>query len=146
MRVALIVRQPFLNQILSGKKTVEYRTRRTPDLGTIGLIEQGKPGLLVGQVDIAAVSFLPESERPTSRDTYAYHLANPVRYSTPKRIEQKRGAVIWVRLAANRTSAPSVERRRASTNATNDDMARKGGKGKGKGGRSSKSSSGSGGG
>ena len=45
---ALIVRQPWIDLILSGEKTWEMRSRPTNVRGRIGLIEQGT-GLIVGE-------------------------------------------------------------------------------------------------
>lgn len=51
MERALIVRQPWIEKILSGEKTWEMRSKRTLVRGRIGLIEQGT-GLIVGECDL----------------------------------------------------------------------------------------------
>ena len=51
MNRGLIIKQPWIELILSGKKTWEMRSRPTHIRGKIGLIEQGT-GLIVGEVEI----------------------------------------------------------------------------------------------
>lgn len=110
---ALIVRQPWIDLILSGKKTWEMRSRPTIVRGRIGLIEQGT-GLIVGEANIDdsldrkygifdknADNF--ERHRILDRGElfnwpYPWVLSNAIRYETPIKYNHPNGAVIWVDL------------------------------------------------
>ncbi|MEC7583714.1 MAG: ASCH domain-containing protein [Planctomycetota bacterium] len=50
----LLVKQPWIDKILSGKKTWELRGSATRNLGKIALLESGS-GLVVGTCDLVAV-------------------------------------------------------------------------------------------
>ena len=112
MERALIVRQPWIELILSGRKTWEMRSSPTKIRGRVGLIEQGT-GLIVGETTI--LDSLPAlGELQLRCGGYRYHkildhdilnkwkypwvLHNTVRYQTPKPYSHKPGAVIWVKI------------------------------------------------
>lgn len=108
---ALIIRQPYLNQILSGGKIWEMRSRPNKVTGKIGLIEAGS-GLVVGTCFIGRSMPPLYTERMAGYfqhchkvedlrlivDKWRYpwpvnaarRLPKPVPYNHPK------GAVIWV--------------------------------------------------
>lgn len=108
---ALIVRQPWIELILSGQKTWEMRSTGTSIRGRIGLIEQGT-GLIVGECSLDHVG------EPIDRFNlgYGHHLhkvddfellekwrfpwvlSGAVRYKTPIEYSHPKGAVIWVKL------------------------------------------------
>lgn len=91
---AISIRQPYVEEILLGKKKYEYRTRQTHIRGRVFLYaSKGKVdktrwskikmqpgdlpvGLIVGSVEIADCKF---SE---SLNCFAYKLKNPKRYKT----------------------------------------------------------------
>lgn len=113
--IALGVRQPWIELIVRGVKTVEVRSSHTRQRGTIYLYASKKPadipaataaaskhdvdldevpyGLIVGTVDIVGSrECTPDDEAascvPTSllEGKYAWELANPVRFDEPLRV------------------------------------------------------------
>ncbi|MBE0506764.1 MAG: ASCH domain-containing protein [Marinospirillum sp.] len=108
---ALIVRQPWIDLILSGEKTWEMRSRSTRVRGRIGLIEQGT-GLIVGEVSLTGVlknisdqTAFMQQDRHRVQDlnllehwNHAWILSGAVRYETPVPYVHPRGAVTWVKL------------------------------------------------
>jgi len=113
MNRALIIKQPWIELILSGQKTWEMRSRPTNVRGRIGLIVQGT-GLIVGEVDITdCLAPLTEKEMHHSpyhllhmvdeiellkKWRYAWVLKNAKRYKKPIPYNHPQGAVTWVRL------------------------------------------------
>lgn len=116
---ALIIRQPWIDLILSGQKPWEMRSRPTKIRGKIGLIEQGT-GLIVGECD-AVDSLPPQKIGVLIRDHYLKHridymirdkkgsllyrkwncpwvLENIKRYDAPIPYDHPQGAVVWVLL------------------------------------------------
>lgn len=112
---ALIVRQPWIELILSGVKIWEMRSARTNIRGRVGMIEQGT-GLIVGEVDLV------DSIDPLTLITHQMHydkhrienyeklldwsfpwvLENAERYKKPVRYKHPQGAVIWVNLGVTK--------------------------------------------
>jgi hypothetical protein len=88
---ALIVKRPWIDQILDGSTRVEYRTWRTRIRRTVGLIASDSPGLVLGRVDI--VDCRENGER------WEWLLRNPVRFRKPRRMVQKSGCVTWAKMA-----------------------------------------------
>lgn len=112
MERALIVRQPYLDLILSGLKTWEMRSRPTSIRGRIGLIEQGT-GLIVGECTISGSDGVPldsgehdlfyDYHRVSDYDLlekwcYAWRLESAKRYEEPIPYNHPRGAVTWVKI------------------------------------------------
>ena len=113
IKKALIVKQPWVELILTGRKTYEMRSTRTNVRGRVGLIEQGS-GLIVGEVDIVdsldplldEVGFYHHCSKhkiysnfdSVKTWVYPWVLKNPVRYKTPRHYDHPQGAVIWVNL------------------------------------------------
>lgn len=107
----LIIKQPWIDLILSGQKIWEMRSSPTNIRERIGLVEQGT-GLIIGEADIIGcidnltVPTLISSydkhkitdEDVLKRWRYAWVLENVIRYEKPIPYEHPRGAVIWVRL------------------------------------------------
>ena len=111
----LLIRDPWIDRILSGKKTWELRGQRTKVRGRIVLIRAGS-GHVVGTAELVDVigplslSELKRTERKHRveprhfsrawryRKTYAWRLANPRRYKRAKPYDHPAGAVIWVNL------------------------------------------------
>lgn len=110
----LIIRSPYVDWILAGKKTWEIRGRRTLARGKIALIRGGS-GLVVGTchlTDVVGPLTLRELRKNTRRlaepkseirslpykTTYAWVLKNVRRFRRPRRYKHPSGAVIWVRL------------------------------------------------
>lgn len=113
MERALIVRQPWIDLILSGKKTWEMRSKPTKVRGLIGLIEQGT-GLIVGECNIVESDSIKLStiEYGLHYDyhrvgdsglldkwCYAWVLESAKRYDNPITYSHPKGAVVWVRIA-----------------------------------------------
>jgi hypothetical protein len=79
----LIIKQPYVDQILAGEKTVEYRSTHTNIRGRIGLIASGAKGLVLGTVEL--FDFFHE-----------WRLRSPKRFEKPVPVPQKPGCVRWV--------------------------------------------------
>ena len=108
---ALIVKQPWVDYILDGKKVWEIRGSNTKIRGRIALIQSGS-GLVVGECDLVDClaldkkSFqenrkqhqIPNIEQMPYKNTFAWVLANAVRYQQPRPYRHPCGAVIWVNL------------------------------------------------
>jgi hypothetical protein len=107
----LIVRQPWLDLILSDQKTWEMRSKPTKNRGKIALIQSGS-GLILGTCDLEACFFLnsvDEFEKNIEKHCvaswsnlvkyrWAWVVGNPKRFESPKPYKHPHGAVIWVNL------------------------------------------------
>ena len=108
---ALIIKKPWIDYILSGKKIWEIRGSNTKIRGRIALIQSGS-GLVVGECDLIDSIALDENaykqnkkfhcientnELPYKK-TYAWVLTNAIRYNEPKPYKHPNGAIIWVNL------------------------------------------------
>lgn len=105
----LIIKQPWIELILSGKKTWEMRSRPTNIRGRIGLIEQGT-GLIVGEAeltdcmesitnfDIGYCQHLHKIEDIELLEKWhiPWVLENAKRYEKPIPYKHPQGAVVWV--------------------------------------------------
>ncbi len=109
----LIVKSPYIDDILSGIKKWEVRGSNTSFRGTVVLLKSGTK-TAIGMVDIVDVkelslddynkwdyrkitNKLPTTKLPYKR-TYAYILENPRMFSEPKPYIHPNGAIIWVKL------------------------------------------------
>jgi hypothetical protein len=126
---AIIVRSPWIEQILSGEKTWEMRSSRTTYRGRVGLIQKGT-GLVVGAARL--VDSLAPIDAKTFGATWSKHripdnmcrqafeagwiypwvIEACYRLTTPVFAGQRRGQVIWVPLTvevadAVRSQAPA---------------------------------------
>jgi hypothetical protein len=119
---ALMVKQPWIDKILSGQKTWELRSSSTKARGQIALIESGS-GTVVGTcevVDVQGPLSLADLKRSTRKHavparqlgplppykrTHAWVLKNARRLKQPINYKHPSGAVIWV------TLSPHVTRR-----------------------------------
>lgn len=127
VRSGLIIRDPYVSQILDGKKTWEIRGKRTTIRGRIGLIKGGS-GTVVGTCDLFDVvgpltlaEYRKGARRAGSEPreidelpydaTYAWVLRHPVRLPEPVRYAHPSGAVIWVNLAPRVTGKVAAEER-----------------------------------
>lgn len=107
----IIIKQPWVDYILDGKKTWEIRSKAVHIRGRIAIIQSGTK-TVVGYVDLVDCLQLTEEEYQRRNDmhciddcsqfpykkTFAYVLDNPVRLATPIPYEHKVGCVIWVNL------------------------------------------------
>jgi hypothetical protein len=120
MMRALLIRRPWIDMILDGKKTWEIRGSRTSIQGQVGLIAS-RSGTVTGVCDLVecvgpltADTFRKNAKkagmRPSEatlgyyRQTYAWVLEKPRMLKRPVQYQHPAGAVIWVKLA------PGVER------------------------------------
>ena len=108
---ALIIKQPWIDYILEGKKIWEIRGSRTNIRGQIELIQSGS-GLVVGSCEIIDCKELTLDDYKNNTDkhniknvealpykkTYAWVMLNAKRYETPKQYKHPNGAIIWVNL------------------------------------------------
>lgn len=109
----LIIKSPYIDDILNGIKKWEVRGAPTKIRGRIVLL-QSKTGLALGTVDIDDVkqisieeynnwdyrkdnNKLPVDDLPYKK-TYAYILSNPVKFNRPIKYKHPNGAIIWVNL------------------------------------------------
>jgi hypothetical protein len=117
---ALLIRQPWIDMILDGRKTWELRGSRTAVRGTIALVEAGS-GHIVGTARLAdvigpvastqlrhttALHGVPSvdlRDPPRYANTYAWVLTTVRRPPRPVPYHHPSGAVIWVNLS-RRTS------------------------------------------
>lgn len=114
---ALLIRHPWVDMILDGKKTWEIRGSRTAIRGTIGLIPSGS-GTIAGvceivecvgplSADVFRKNAMKAGMRPSEarlgwyRNTYAWVLAKPRYLVKPVPYKHPSGAVIWVNLGGN---------------------------------------------
>ena len=109
MKRGLIIRSPWVEMILDGKKTWEMRTARTHIRGKVHLIKAGS-GLIYGTAELV------ESHGPLSFDQltnsihlhgdpdftekycHAWELKNPQWFKRPQKYSHPSGSVIWVKL------------------------------------------------
>lgn len=108
---ALIIKQPWIDYILEGKKTWEIRGCKTNIRGQIELIQSGS-GLVVGSCNIIDCKELTLNDYSCNADkhnisetttlpykrTYAWIIANAVRFKEPRKYKHPQGAIIWVNL------------------------------------------------
>ncbi|WP_245680595.1 ASCH domain-containing protein [Bacillus marinisedimentorum] len=109
----LMVKAPWIDLILEGKKTWEIRGSNTHQRGKIGLIKSGS-GLVFGTVDIVRCEELSLTDYKQGtvfhcidrkdclqlpyKRTFAWVLDNPFMFETPVPYKHPMGAVIWVDL------------------------------------------------
>jgi hypothetical protein len=110
----LIIKSPWIDMILEGKKTWEIRGSNTKTRGTIALIKSGS-GMVYGEINLTESKELSLSDYQESRSfhgvesetaailpykkTYAWVLEKPRIYKKPVPYKHPMGAVIWVRLS-----------------------------------------------
>jgi hypothetical protein len=117
----LIVKQPWIDKILSGAKTWELRGSSTSNFGEIALIQSGS-GQVVGICDLVGVEgplTMAELRRSTNKHgvdakefgrkplyakTFAWVLENARRFDEPVPYRHPQGAVIWVNLSRRATA------------------------------------------
>jgi len=111
----LLVKQPWIDKILSGKKTWELRGSSTKNIGAIALIESGT-GFVVGTCEVVDVEGplsmatlrrnmgrhgVPQRQlgrRLPYKRTHAWVLRGARRLREPVPYKHPQGAVIWVNL------------------------------------------------
>lgn len=106
----LIIKRPFIDNILSGDKTWEIRGCKTNIRGKIELIQSGS-GLVVGSCEIVDCLSLTQNEFVANRDkhlvqgdelpyknTYAWVVKNAKKYEKARKYKHPCGAIIWVNL------------------------------------------------
>ena len=110
----LVIRQPWIDRILEGKKTWELRGKPTQVRGEIALI-QGGSCTVVGSAWVVDVQCplsaealraadqqgrigLDEAEAMDYPNTYAWVLEDVTRLPEPVPYQHPRGAITWVRL------------------------------------------------
>jgi hypothetical protein len=120
---ALIIDTPHIDNILSGEKTWEMRTRHEKRRGPIGLIRKRHPGKIIGVAEMidslgkfskeelllhhSKHLMTPErlNEPDASKYKYAWVLKNAKLLTQPILFEQKSGPVIWVTLDTKTSAA-----------------------------------------
>ena len=108
----LIIRQPWIELILSGQKMWEMRSKPTRIRGRIGLIEQGS-GLIVGEAELTGsldpfrdaeqMVYTRSLHRVDDLDLltiwrYPWRLEGARRFEKPIPYDHPKGAVTWVKL------------------------------------------------
>ena len=112
----LIIKQPWIEMILEGSKSLEIRSSRTSKRGKVALIESGS-SRIVGEIEITGCFEInredfhayQESHKVLDLDNvhykrlYGWRLANPVRFAVPVRYCHPAGAIVWVDLTKTKT-------------------------------------------
>jgi hypothetical protein len=109
----LIIKEPWIDLILDGKKPWEIRGSNTKIRGKICLIKSGS-GLIVGECEIVNSKLVSHESLIQNQDKHcidikhwsqipyrkphAWVMQNPVRYKEPIPYKHPQGAVIWVNL------------------------------------------------
>lgn len=108
---ALIIKKPWIDYILDGKKTWEIRGCNTKTRGQIELIQSGS-GLVVGSCEIIDCKELTLDDYKNNTDkhniqnvddlpykkTFAWIISKAKRYEIPRKYKHPQGAIIWVNL------------------------------------------------
>lgn len=108
---ALIIKQPWIDYILDGKKTWEIRGSNTNVRGEIELIQSGS-GLVVGKCKVTDCKKLTIDDYKQNKkyhqidnvdalpykNTFAWILEKAERYNNPRKYKHPKGAIIWVKL------------------------------------------------
>lgn len=108
----LVIKSPYIDLILSGKKKWEIRGSNTNIRGKIALIKSGS-GLIYGEVELVGCKEITleeykeyylelygkKTEKLPYKRTYAWIVVNPIIYREPKKYSHPRGAVIWINLS-----------------------------------------------
>lgn len=84
----LIIKPQWVEEILSGRKTTEFRSRATKIRGRIGLVASGRKGEVLGTVELFACV--------DAGDSYHWMLRDATRLPGPVRFTQNPGCVVWV--------------------------------------------------
>lgn len=107
----LVIKQPWIDYLLSGEKTWEIRGSNTHIRGDVFLIQSGS-GHIMGKATLVGAIALSDDLYFSSIDkhkvahggkmpykkTYAWVFTNPVRFEKPVPYKHPQGAVIWVNL------------------------------------------------
>jgi len=90
----LIVKQPYAEQLVSGKKNIEYRTRPIPDnkinKEILILTPKNEECLALGTVIFAYHQWI-------STRNYEWFVESPVKYQRLRYYKPKQGCVVWVK-------------------------------------------------
>jgi hypothetical protein len=111
-KMVLVMKAPWLDLILSGKKTWEIRGTQTTQRGTIHLALSGAGGQIAGQCRIAksytidrktlskhfAKHRIEDLSIVTYRTPHVWEISHARRYKQPFVYDHPQGAVNWVRL------------------------------------------------
>ena len=108
----LIVKEPYIDWILTGEKTIELRGSDTHKRGTIYLVKSGT-GMVYGTIDIInsfEIETVNQYEQLRHRHCvgaerrqirykrlWAWELANEVQFDKPKRYIKKKGQQVWIK-------------------------------------------------
>ena len=111
-KMVLVMKAPWLDLILSGKKTWEIRGTQTTQRGTIHLALSGAGGQIAGQCRIAKSYTIDRKTLSkhftkhriedlsivTYRNPHVWEISHARRYKQPFVYDHPQGAVNWVRL------------------------------------------------
>jgi len=123
---AIPIRAPWIDQILTGTKTWEIRSKNTKKIGPVALIRSGS-GTVVATATLSKVVELTASVARTNARRmgmsvadavtcvgyYAWVLEDVVRLKTPVPYEHPYGAVTWVTLDEPTTNQVNAEVKRS---------------------------------
>jgi hypothetical protein len=110
----LIIREPWIDMLLDGVKTLEIRNKPTSIRGKIGLIKSGSKKIF-GEINVIdCFEIRPEDfnryfklhhvediSKFNYKKIFAWVMQNPMRYPEPKPYIHRHGCVIWVNLKEN---------------------------------------------
>ena len=108
----LIIKEPYIDWILSGEKTIELRGFNTNKRGRIALIKSGS-GLVVGTVEVTNTFEISnrrqyeqlrlkhcvgaEMKDIKYKSLWAWELKNPKALENPVKYPYKKGQQVWVK-------------------------------------------------
>jgi hypothetical protein len=123
---AIPIQTPFIDQILSGEKTWEIRSKFTKKIGPVALI-RSKSGTVVATATLSeVVKITPELARANYRkmgmdledaldcvDFHAWILKDVIKFKHPVPYKHPYGAVTWVTLDEETTKRVKEEANRS---------------------------------
>ena len=113
MNKGLIIKEPWIDLILNGKKTWEIRNKNTLYRGKVYLIKSGSSKIfgectLINSQNISFNEFLENTDKHMVKDLsllkydrnklFAWILVNPKLYEKPISYTHPKGAIVWVDL------------------------------------------------
>ena len=86
----LIVKRPWIDQLLDGTKLAERRSRPTKVRGRIGLAASGQSGQVLGTIELYNCVQVEGG--------WDWLVRRPVRLQQPVQFQYKKGCVVWCRV------------------------------------------------
>lgn len=123
---AIPIKAPYIDQILSGEKTWEIRSKNTKKLGQVALIRSASGTVVATAVisEVVKITYdlaksnahlmgMSINDALTCIDYYAWVLTDVVKFKTPVPYIHPSGAVTWVTLRDKTVSEVLAESKRS---------------------------------